>query len=232
MAGKDEDQESFAELFIASQIISHALGVVSRRSDPLFRHFALKKLFALAEEFKQLAAGKLVFTSTESWREAYEWILACDSVKHYRSVAWVRTEDYWQDIPGRRSMQRNFDLRQKGLSIERILILPDFYWPAGSPLPSNNLCGWIEEQHRQGITLMLLRETDLDGEPDLIADFGIYGDRAWGLWELDDQCRTVRYTLDFAPQSYRQALERWKRLLFYSIPYADLLSPNPSRRHS
>ena len=36
--------------------------------------------------------------------------------------------------------------------------------------------------------------------PDLLADFGIYGDRAVGTQELDEQSRTVRFTLSFDPQ--------------------------------
>ena len=64
---------------------------------------------------------------------------------------------------------------------------------------------------------------DVAEEPQLLCDFGIYGDRAAGLLELDDQCRTVRFTLDFASRAVQLFEERWRRLLLFAVTFRELL---------
>ena len=71
--------------------------------------------------------------------------------------------------------------------------------------------------------MVLVRESDIASEPDLLADFGIYGERATGEQELDDQSRTIRFILHFDPQSVRLARDRWDRLQLYTTSFADLL---------
>ena len=116
----------------------------------------------------------------------------------YQSVAWVKTRDYWQDRPGRQSMRLNYDLVRRGLRIERIVILRGDLWPEGEPLPSP----------RRSVPGSTSSTTTASGsrwsasrrssrEPDLLADFGIYGDRAIGIQELDEQSRTLRFILHF-----------------------------------
>ena len=83
------------------------------------------------------------------------------------------------------------------LNIERIAIIADELWPNGEVWPTELLRQWLHEQHARGIWIKFVRQSALAHEPDLIADIGIYGSRALGIQELDEQCRTVRFTLTF-----------------------------------
>jgi hypothetical protein len=65
----------------------------------------------------------------------YEKLLTSPELKEYRSVALVRSGDYWQDAPGRQSMTANFDAVARGVLIERVIILRDELWPVGAPPP-------------------------------------------------------------------------------------------------
>ena len=193
-----------------------AISKLAKRPDPLLRELALVRLQSLSEEIENLAAGTIVFTATESWRTAYQKVLESLNVKSYYSVAWVRTSAYWNDPPGRQSMRLNYDLVARGFRIERILILPDELWPFEERLPSPEIRPWIEEQQKRGIRVSLVRESDLADEPQLLCDFGIYGDRAVGVQELDEKSRTARYLLCFDQQSRRRAHDRWERLGLYA----------------
>ena len=75
--------------------------------------------------------------------------------------------------------------------------------------------------------MSLVRESDIACEWELLADFGIYGDRAVGVQELDEQARTIRFILDFSPQSIRLARDRWEKVALYTTPYGELLDQNP-----
>ena len=217
------------ELFDQYCVFAEALAGLAKQSDPVLRQFALLKLASISAQVKSLAEGTVVFASTETWRTVYEQLLQSPGLSVYRSVAWVKTRDYWQDRPGRQSMRVNFDLVQSGLRIERILILRGNLWPHGEALPSPDIRPWIELQHENGIWVLLVRESDILGEPDLLADFGIYGDRATGAQELDEQSRTLRFILSFDPQSLRLARDRWERLLLYTAAYRDLLDQSSAR---
>ncbi|HYT87564.1 MAG TPA: hypothetical protein VEL76_02490, partial [Gemmataceae bacterium] len=210
------------KLFDQYCVIAEALAGLARQPDPVLRQFALVKLASIAGQVQSLAQGTVVFTSTETWRTVYEQLLE-SGLSLYQSVAWVKTKDYWQDRPGWQSMRLNFDLLRRGLRIERIVILRGHLWPAGERLPAPEIRPWIQEQHDHGIWVMLVRESDIAGEPDLLADFGIYGERATGVQELDDQSRTLRFILYFDPQNLQLARDRWTRLLLYTTSYADLL---------
>jgi hypothetical protein len=61
----------------------------------------------MTEQVRQWCHGELTYESTESWRTAYQAVLADPDVKEYRSVAWVKTEDYWQDLPGQHAALRS-----------------------------------------------------------------------------------------------------------------------------
>ena len=215
------------ELFDQYSIFASALAELARQPDPVLRDFALIKLASIAEQVKSLAKGQVVFAGTETWRTVYEQILQSPGLKEYLSVAWVKTEDYWQDPPGRQSMRLNFDLVQLGLKIDRIAILRGALWPKGESLPSAEIRPWLEEQYNRGINLSVVRESDIATESELTCDFAIYGDRATGTQELDEQSRTTRFTLTFNPQSLRLARNRWERLSLYAIRYGDLLDQTP-----
>ena len=218
------------ELAAACAAFEHALSHLAEWSDPLLHELASPRLGAILQETESLGQGKVVFASTESWRTAYERILRSDGLACYLSVAWRRTEDYWQDAPGRHSIELNYQLVRAGLAVERTIILNDYFWPLAASLPARVIWTWIEEQHRRGLLMRLVRESTVAAEPDLLCDFGLYGHRACGLLELDDQCQTVRFTLDFTTQSVESYRERWRRLLLYSQSFESLLDPRARPR--
>lgn len=211
------------ELMPVYESLRQSLVLLSGQGDEILKEATMLKLTTVQEELRTLASGKVVFLATESWRTVYERVLRSPGLGRYLSVAWLRDEDYWRDAPGRHSMQLNYELLELGLRIERTLILNDFYWPTAAALPAKVICAWIEEQHKRGVVMRLVRESELVEEPDLLCDFGIYGGRGCGLLELDDQCKTVRFTLDFDPQSVQQYEERWRRLLLFAVNFRELV---------
>lgn len=217
--------DEWPELAIAQTSIASSLRRLADQDDPILLDAAAVRLAAIQEELRNLAAGKVVFLATEAWRTVYDQLLRSSGVNCYRSVAWMRNEDYWQDAPGQCSMRTNYDLLQNGLSIERILILSDFFWPPAAPLPARVVCRWIEEQYKRGIVISLVRESDIRSETNLLCDIGIYGTRAAGTLELDLECRTTRFTFDFSAEGVRLAEERWRQLSLYAISYGTLLDP-------
>lgn len=214
---------SDAELFQQYQHIATCLTSLVKNADPILRQIALVKCASVGEQLDGLADGRIVFALTEEWRTIYEQLLRSSDVRQYRSVAWVRSTDYWQDEPGRRSMQVNFDAAHRGVLIERVVVLRDELWPRTHALPLAAILPWIEEQHNHGLFIALVRESDVSREPDLLIDMGIYGDRAVGIQELDDRCRTLRFTLDVNPQTVRLADARWQRLMLYARSFRSLL---------
>ncbi|HVX09899.1 MAG TPA: hypothetical protein VHC22_01740 [Pirellulales bacterium] len=211
------------ELFQRYREIAASLTALAGRTDPILRRIAMLKLASVSEQIEGLAGGRIVFALTESWRNVYEEILKSPDVKVYRSVAWVRSPRYWQDEPGIQSMQVNFEAVKRGVLIERIVLLKEELWPTGHRLPAGEIWQWIEEQHNHGVWIALARESDLSRETDLLADMGIYGDRAVGTQELDDSCRTLRFTLDLDPQTVELADNKWKRLQLYARSLRSIL---------
>ncbi len=212
------------DLFDLYSTFAQALGDLARQPDAILRQFAVMKLSSIAEQVRQLADGRVVFTATETWRTVYEQLLQSPGLQSYRSVAWVKAADYWQDQPGRQSMRLNYHMIRKGLAIERIIILRGALWQEDQTLPSSAIGGWIHEQHEQGVRVSLVRESALANEPDLLCDFGVYDDRAAGVQEQDEQSRTQRFVLSFDRTSVRLAGDRWSRLALYATPYAELLN--------
>lgn len=215
--------DEWPELAIAHTSIANSLRRLADQDDPILLDAAAVRLAAIQEELRNLATGKVVFLATEAWRAVYDQLLRSSGVTCYRSVAWMRNEDYWQDAPGQCSMRTNYDLIQQGLSIERILILSDFFWPCAAPLPARVVCRWIEEQYKRGIVIGMVRESDIRTETNLLCDIGIYGTRAVGALELDADGRTTRFTFDFSAEGVRLAEERWRRLSLYAISYGSVL---------
>jgi hypothetical protein len=224
------NRSDWPELEMAQRSLAESLSRLACQTDSILLEGAVARLAAIQEEVRYLAEGKLVFTATEAWRAVYDQILCSPGITCYRSVAWLRNEDYWQDAPGQRSMQTNYQRLQEGVMIERILILNDFFWPSAATLPAADIRRWIDEQYRQGMQIGLVRESTIAAEPDLLCDIGIYGSRATGTLELDPQCRTTRFTFDFSPEGILLAEQRWKRLSLYTHSYTDLLGTSlPSR---
>ena len=191
------------------------------------------KLASLSEQIRALASGRIVFSATETWRTVYQELLQSllqsSGPKSYKSVAWAKTKDYWQDQPGKQDMRLNFELAKRGLQIERIVILRGDLWPRGDALPSSDIRPWVEAQHERGIKVSLVRESEIACEADLLSDFGLYGDRATGVEDLDEQARTLRFTVSFDPHNIALAKDRWARLSLYAKPYGERL-PSGGRK--
>lgn len=202
--------------------ICKGLTDLARSTDPILRETAVLKLGSVAGEIEALASGTVVFAG-EGWRAVYMQLLKSPDLKHYRSVAVVKTKDYWADAPGRQSMQSNYDAAHSGVLIERVVIVSDHLFPVSDLLPVDSVREWVQEQHDHGLWVCLVRESALAREPDLLADIGIYGDRALGILDLDERSRALRFTLQFDPQAVRLAQERWRRLVLYATPFRELL---------
>jgi hypothetical protein len=217
------------DLYAQYLALCRTLTDLANQTDPILRELACLKLDSVVGELEALADGTVLFAATEGWRTVYEKILANPNLKEYRSIAWVRTKDYWQDAPGRQSMAANFTAVNRGVHVERIVILRDDLWSRGEPLPTTDIRPWIEEQHNHGVWVLLVRESDLASETDLLTDIGIYGDRAVGTQELDERSRTLRFTLTFDPQAVRIARDRWEKLYLFATSYRTLLDRAPPR---
>jgi hypothetical protein len=213
-----------SDIFQRYQAVSESLLMVSRNSDSIYREIALEHLDDLARRASTIATGTFVFEGTETWRIVYERLLRSPGLHLYRSVAWVKNANYWQDEPGRKSMAVNFELNDaEQLNIERIAIIADDLWPVDDVWPVESLHQWMQEQHARGIWLKFVRQSALANEADLIADIGIYGSRALGMQKLDEQCRTIRFTLTFDFAQVSAAEDRWKRLAVYAESWSGYL---------
>lgn len=203
--------------------IQFQLAQLATVEDPLFRNLIGVKLADIAGQLKELAQGQVVFHGTEGWRTAYEELLLSKDLGEYRSVAWIKSADYWRDQPGEHSLRANFLAVDAGLQIDRICILGWNLWPPEAILPHASFCRWIDDQHYRGLAVWLVRESSLANEPELLRDFGIYGERAVGEQNLDEESRTIRFTLSFDHAAVLLARQRWERLLLFSENYSDLV---------
>lgn len=210
--------------------VASSLQTIASKNDPIYCRLAIQSLETLSEKCHRLASGSIEYSTTESWRVVYEELLRSPGLHLYRSVSLVESQHYWQDGPGRQSTLLNLELHDKGtVNIERIVIVADHLWETGGSI-SEPIRNWLDEQHRHGIWLRVVRESELDGESDLVSDFGIYGTRAVGTQMADVSGRTTRFALCFDFERVEQAEETWKRLKVFSIPYRDILDrPHGSR---
>ena len=200
------------EVRMAHESIAEALANLVSHSDPIFRKAALERLQAMAEESRLMGTATIEFASTESWRVVYDELLRSPGLHLYRSVSLVQTPNYWQDSPGQQSTKLNLELHDAGVvSVERIAIISDHLWPEESLFPVGPVHAWLEEQHLHGIWLQLVRESELSEEAELIADFGIYGNRAVGWHHTDPAGRTQRFVLSFDFERLRKAEEHCLR---------------------
>lgn len=209
------------EVFDRYQSVGNSLLSISRQRDSIFRSVALEHLDELVRQATNIADGTFVFEGTEAWRIIYERLLRSPGLHLYRSVAWIKNANYWQDEPGRKSMAVNFEMHDaERLNIERIAIIADELWPVSEVWPVEPIRQWLHEQHARGIWIKFVRQSALAKEPELVADIGIYGSRAVGIQELDEQCRTVRFTLTFDATRVSDVEARWEKLAVYAESFA------------
>ncbi len=218
------DLSQDAELSEVHDKLAEALEKMSQLNDPIFRQLATERLDSLVQQAQVLSKASIEFTSTESWRVAYETLLRSPGLYTYYSVAHIESAHYWQDGPGMQSTCLNLELQEsRTISIERIAIIADHLWSEDSLFPMEPIHHWLTEQHRHGIWVRLVRESQLVSESDIVIDMGIYGSRAVGLQIADFAGRTMRFVLDFDFDSVQRAELVWSRLLVYTISYKDLL---------
>ncbi len=212
------------ELSDVHEQLVEALCNVAERKDDIYCSLAKQQLQSIVDDSVALGDGRIEFQSTESWRLVYEQLLRSPGLHLYRSVAHVETPHYWQDGPGQQSTQLNLELQDAGtLSVERTVIIADHLWTEDSTFPCDPIHSWVDEQHRHGIWLRLLRESSVQSEPELLSDYGIYGNRAVGMQRLDVSGRTVRFVLSFDFEDVQRAEKSWERLAVYATSYRDLL---------
>ena len=83
------------------------------------------RLREVLRQLERLSEGRLLFDSTEIWRTVYEDVLSACRVKRYLSVAVIRSDDYWRDPPGEKSLEFNFQLVAHGFYVHRVFIIDD-----------------------------------------------------------------------------------------------------------
>ena len=204
--------------------IARALRDASKRKDSVFQSLLEERLATISGDLRQLGDGRIEFANTEAWRIFYEQLLRSPSTALYRSVAHVESPHYWQDGAGQKSTALNLELHDSGkVSIERIVILADHLWPEGDQFPVAPIHRWIDEQHRHGIWIEIVKESELAKEPELIVDFGVYGFRAVGKQISDSSGRTTKFTLSFEYEDVKNADSTWERLKVFSISFAEIL---------
>lgn len=212
------------EMFVRYEQLAASLLTISMQPDVIYRAVALEHLDDLVRQARLVAQGTFVFEGTETWRLVYERLLRSPGLHRYRSVAWIRTPDYWQDEPGRKSLAVNFELVEaQRLRIERIVIIDDPLWPVRETWPVEPVRQWLHEQFIRGIDLRYVRMSELTHEADLLADCGLYGSRALGVQQLDEHGQTERFTLVFDIQAVLDAEARWSRLAIYAESWKSYL---------
>ncbi|WP_436717759.1 hypothetical protein U8335_13830 [Roseiconus lacunae] len=212
-----------SDLFSVHIRIARALNSLAQSDNATLRNHAVASLSDLHAKISEMSEGKLIFENTETWRTVYERLLRKPEVSFYRSISWFRNAAYWQDLPGKKSLQLNCELAEDRLLIHRTVIAPESLWPKGKNLPLPPLLEWIEEQHIHGIWIRLVREEDIRSEPALIVDLGIYGETAVGTQLVDENGQTSRFELDFREDERKAAEAIWDRLNLFATSYAELL---------
>ena len=214
------DSNVFEEFEKIVENISKTLNI----KNELFQELAVEQLRQIGKVTEAISQGYIEFKETETWRVTYERILRSTPVSHYYSVAYISSIDYWQDEPGKRSLQLNYRLQdEKGLNVERIAIIADSIWPVGNELPEEPIGQWLLDQHDHGIWTEIVRESQIIDEPDLHRDFGIYTDVAVGQQIIDKRARTSRFVLSFNSGEIAAAKQRWERLKLFSKSIRQIL---------
>jgi len=210
-------------LFEQQSKIAESFTRLAKLHHPVLRDFAHYTIAQFTQRIDRISLGILEFNETESWRASYAELLNNPEVRRYRSVALIRQPEYWRDDAGEVSVRENLKLIRKGKSIERIAILGDRVWPLNTPLMETDIGKWLKHQADGSIKVFVVRDSSLASDPDLLVDFGIYGEDVVGIQELDENARTRKFTFFFDETEKRFAEQRWKRLLAYSKPLEELI---------
>jgi hypothetical protein len=139
------------------------------------------------------------------------------------SAAVVEDEEYWQNQPGQSSLDFNYALVAHGYLVQRCFIIDEYLWPPAAVLPSRDILSEIQNQAARGISVSLVRKSDLESEPELVCDFGVYGERAVGYQFLNPTGNTIEFVLEFGSAAVAVAEARWRQLELYAISLDELL---------
>ncbi|MCA9195990.1 MAG: hypothetical protein KDA87_00570 [Planctomycetales bacterium] len=189
---------------------------IAPESSLVYQNVVAQRLRDMAAQVGSLRDGRILFSSTETWRTVYEDVLQSCQTRRYLSVALIRSDDYWRDHPGENSLDFNFRLVNHGFYVHRLFVIDDFFWPKTARTPSQELHHWILKQHFAGIEVSLVRMADLEQDAPLACDLGIYGTDAVGWQTTDFEGRSVRYEISFNARDVVEAEVRWKQLLLYA----------------
>ena len=159
-------------------------------------------------KLSRLATGVCEFRA-EAWRRPWRQLLSQKDVTSYYSTALVKSRNYWQDKPGKRSIEFNKAVASR-LKTKRIFIIWDEVWD------DVDIKRWIQDQQDNGIEVAVVRQTEIPTEEDLFHDFGIYGNRAVGYQFLDNDCSTMKFELHFDREMYEKTVNRFKNLELYA----------------
>lgn len=207
---------------------------IAEHDDAVFREAAAIQVATLVAQLQDIRPGVLEFTG-EHWRTVYKAVLLQPGLEYYKSVAHAKSDDYWQDAPGRVSTELNVRLVKLGTQVERIVILRDEdkrLWN-DTCIPDDSRVGeWMRQQQKNGIRVYYVLESQLSLDRSLIRDFGIYGSSAVGYQFTDDNCKTERFLLHFDTQKLNVAKSDWEQLKLYASPLGDIceMSPEPPSR--
>lgn len=72
----------------------------------------------------------------------------------------------------------------------------------------------------------MVRTSELENEPTLVRDMGIYGTDAVGYQKTDFEGRTTSFEVDFDAAAMKEAEERWNQLLLYAKSFDDVVLVN------
>lgn len=198
-----------------------ALAAIVKDVSPVFQEQVALRLAGFGRQLNEFNQLTLSFQATETWRTVYQKILESCETRRYLSVALIKSDDYWRDEPGKASLDFNYRLLDHGFNVQRIFIVDPFFWPPSANTPTKEIFDWIMSQHHRGIITSLVRLTDLEVEPDLICDMGIYGNDAVGKQITDFDGKTVQFKLHFDPARIKEAEDLWNRIQLYAIQLDD-----------
>jgi len=210
--------------------IEEDIGVVLHENPALLRFYEetadnLSQVFAYPDaDFRQLATGKVsefihslqtewkegtISYAGELWFSAYQEIQQSPEVLDYWSISWIRSKEYWQDPAGRSRFRQNCeDARNGRKKIHRIFILSERV--ENDPDVKKFINDHVSLSDGK-IIVDVAFEREVPSE--LLFDVGIYGRKATGYQETNEQSRTVRFHLHFSEAEIEKARTIFRNLL-------------------
>ena len=190
-----------------------ALEAVFSVTDGIFRELVKEEMNEFLHNLNNVWSSNSLLYRGELWRRPYRMILQQPDVMEYLSVAWIKSESYWQDEPGKESLIFNYELA-RSKRIHRLFIVPDSLWH------SNQVKTLVGAHKANKIEVSLVKESGLPFE--LREDFGIYGQRAVGYQKTNERCETQEFELHFDQRAINIAHRRFDELLRFAIGDAEL----------